>query len=306
MLLRISRRTEIADRVVALDLRHPEGADLPEWEPGAHVDVILSAGLVRQYSLCGDPGDRSVWRIAVRREADGRGGSRHVHDRLAENDQVEVSEPRNRFPLRSAVRYLFIAGGIGITPILPMIAEVAAAGAGWELHYAGRNITSMPFGHGLTSSYGDQVFLYPEDTHGLMDLDALLDGSAPDTLVYCCGPESLLRAVEQRRHPVHLERFTPEERAQPVPDRAFDVDLERSGLTVTVPADRSVLDVLERAGVEVLSSCREGTCGTCETAVLDGVVDHRDSLLSEDERAAHDTMFICVSRAVGDRLVLDL
>lgn len=306
MLLLVSRRTAVADRVVALELRHPDGRDLPEWTPGAHVDLELGAGLTRQYSLFGDPGDRTVWRIAVRREPEGRGGSRHVHDRLSENDQVEVSLPRNRFPLLPAPGYLFLAGGIGITPILPMIAAAAADGARWELHYAGRDAPSMPFRQELIGAYGDRVRLYPEDTHGLMDLDALLDGAAPDTLVYCCGPEGLLRAAERGGRTVHVERFAPIESAHGVPNREFEVDLKSSGRTLTVPADRSVLDVLEEAGAEVLSSCREGTCGTCETTVLDGVVDHRDSLLTEDERAAHDTMFICVSRAAGDRLVLDL
>ncbi|MFI1996411.1 PDR/VanB family oxidoreductase [Actinoplanes sp. NPDC020271] len=307
MLLLVSRRTAIADGVVALELRHPDGRDLDAWTPGAHIDLMLGEGLIRQYSLCGDPGDRSVWRIAVRREPGSRGGSRHVHDVLSENDQVEVSPPRNRFPLRPATRYLFLAGGIGITPILPMLAEATAAGADWQLHYAGRTRGSMPFDQELMSAYGDRVALHPEDTHGLMDLDALLSDVDLDTLVYCCGPESLLRAVEQRRATVYVERFAPQSAAASVPHREFDVDLRNSGRTLTVPADRSILDVLEAAGVQVLSSCREGTCGTCETTVLDGAVDHRDVLLTEDERATGDTMFICVSRAApGHRLVLDL
>lgn len=307
MLLRVSRRTVVAEGVVAVELRHPDGRDLDAWTPGAHIDLLLGEGLVRQYSLCGDPGDRSLWRIAVRREPEGRGGSRHVHDVLSENDQVEVSPPRNNFPLRPAARYLFLAGGIGITPILPMLAEATTAGAGWELHYAGRDSASMPFSQKLIAAYGDRVALHPGDTHGLMDLDALLSDVAPETLVYCCGPESLLRAVEQRRPTVHVERFAPVDAAHAVPNQEFDVDLKSTGRTLTVPADRSLLDVLETAGVDVLSSCREGTCGTCETTVVDGVVDHRDSLLTADERAANDTMFICVSRAAGGRrLVLDL
>ncbi|BBH70200.1 ferredoxin [Actinoplanes sp. OR16] len=305
MHLRVDRRDEIAAGVVALDLRHPDGRDLAGWTPGAHVDLTLKSGLVRQFSLCGDPGDRTLWRIAVRRADEGRGGSRHVHDHLAENDHVEVSAPRNHFPLRPAARYLFIAGGIGITPILPMVVETAGSGAGWQLHYAGRDTASMPFREQL-SAYGENVRLYPEDTHGLMDLDSLLGSAAPDVLVYCCGPDSLLRAVQERRPDVYAERFAPVESDRLVPDQEFDVELEISRRTLRVPAGRSILDVLEEAGVDVLSSCREGTCGTCETTVLAGVVDHRDSLLTEEERAANDTMFVCVSRAAGGRLVLDL
>ncbi|BCJ48245.1 ferredoxin [Actinoplanes ianthinogenes] len=300
MKLLITRRFELAAGVVALDLRHPDGAELPGWAPGAHVDLHLREGLTRQYSLCGDPADRTTWRIAVRLRPRGRGGSRHVHDLLSANDQVEVSGPRNHFALRPAPRYLFIAGGIGITPILPMLA--AAADAAWELHYAGRGAATMPFRQDLLR-YGDQVTFYPD---GGLDLDALAGAHAPDTLVYCCGPESLLLAAEARwpGPNLHVERFTPRD------DRkvrtGFDIELTRTGRTLSVPDDRSILEVLEDNGVDVLSSCREGTCGTCETTVLAGRVDHRDSLLTPAERDAHDTMFVCVSRAAGDRLVLDL
>jgi ferredoxin-NADP reductase len=306
-IVRVNERLSLADDVVAVELRHPEGRELPPWSPGAHVDVVLSPALTRQYSLCGDPGDRSAWRIAVRREPAGRGGSEHVHDRLTAGDLIQVSEPRNHFELLPAPRYLFIAGGIGITPILPML---AAAGAPWELHYAGRTAASMPFVSQLIADHGSRVTLYPEDERGRIDLDPLIGGLDPETLIYCCGPSGMLEAVEKccARWPgrqLRVERFTPADRDTGT-GTEFEVELARTGRTLLVPADRSLLDVVEDAGVSVLSSCREGTCGTCETTVLSGAVDHRDSLLTADERAANDTIFLCVSRAADRRLVLDL
>jgi ferredoxin-NADP reductase len=308
--LRVDRRATGAEGVVVLDLRDPAGADLPEWQPGAHVDLRLPGGLTRQYSLCGDPADRSVWRIGVLREPESRGGSRHVHEELHEGAEVDVRGPRNHFPLVPAPRYLFIAGGIGITPILPMIAAADAAGARWELHYGGRSRRSMAFLESLEQISG-HLTLHPQDEVGLIDLDALLGRPQPDTLVYCCGPEPLLLAVEQRcadwpPGALHLERFAPKDVGEPVLTGAFEVELSLSGRTLTVPPDRSILQVVEEAGVQVLSSCQEGTCGTCETAVLAGEVDHRDSLLTPDEQAANDTMFICVSRAACPKLVLEL
>jgi ferredoxin-NADP reductase len=308
--LRVDRRRTGAEGVVVLDLRDPAGAELPAWEPGAHVDLRLPGGLTRQYSLCGDPADRSVWRIGVLREPESRGGSRHVHEELHEGEEVDVRGPRNHFPLVPAPRYVFIAGGIGITPILPMIAAADAAGARWELHYGGRSRRSMAFLESLEQVSG-HLTLHPQDEVGLIDLDALLRAPQPDTLVYCCGPEPLLVAVEQRcadwpPGTLHLERFAPKDVGEPVLTGAFEVELSLSGRTLTVPPDRSILSVVEEAGVQVLSSCQEGTCGTCETAVLAGEVDHRDSLLTPDEQAANDTMFICVSRAACPKLVLEL
>ena len=306
--LAISRHEAAADGVVLLDLRDPSGSDLPAWAPGAHIDLWPAAGVVRQYSLCGDPADRTVWRIAVLREPDGRGGSLAVHDRLREGDLVEVGGPRNHFPLAPAPRYLFVAGGIGITPLLPMMAAAATAGADWRLHYGGRNRGSMAFRSALTSAYGDRVSIHPQDESGLLDLDAILAAEPPDTPVYCCGPEPLLTAIERRcpGRPLHVERFAPKEQGEPVRADSFEVELARTGRTLTVPPGKSILRVVEDAGVEVLWSCTEGTCGTCETAVLGGEVDHRDSLLTPEERAANDTMFVCVSRAAGSRLILDL
>ncbi|MFJ6061663.1 PDR/VanB family oxidoreductase [Streptomyces tendae] len=306
----VARRETAADGVLVLTLRHPLDERLPAWEPGAHVDVVLGPGLERQYSLCGDPADRAEWRIAVLREKDGRGGSAYVHGELRAGDEVRVRGPRNNFRLEPAPRYRFVVGGIGITPVLPMLAAAEEAGAEWTLLYGGRTRAGMAFTQEL-ARYGDRVTLVPEDESGLLDLASVLDDLSPDTLVYCCGPGSLLDAVEARcpAGSLRVERFRPKEADGDAPVEAeaeFEVVLARSGRTVVVPPGVSVLDAVRTAGVEVLYSCTEGTCGTCETEVVEGDPDHRDSVLTEEERAAGETMLICVSRCRGRRLVLDL
>ncbi|MCD7436666.1 PDR/VanB family oxidoreductase [Streptomyces lincolnensis] len=302
----VDRRESAADGVLALTLRHPLGEELPAWEPGAHIDVVLGPGLERQYSLCGDPADRSAWRIAVLREPDGRGGSAHVHRELRQGDKVRVRGPRNHFALKPAPGYRFVAGGIGITPILPMLAEAESKGAEWTLLYGGRTRASMAFAEEL-SRYGDRVTIAPQDETGLLDLASVLDDVPEGTLVYCCGPGPLLDAVEERcpAGVLHVERFAPKEQ-ETGENTGFEVELAQSGRTVTVAPEVSVLDAVRAAGVEVLFSCTEGTCGTCETDVLDGTPEHRDSVLTDEEREAGETMMICVSRCRGTRLVLDL
>ncbi|MET9230132.1 PDR/VanB family oxidoreductase [Lentzea sp. NPDC003310] len=309
MKLLLDGKETVADGVVLLTLRCPDGGPVPAWAPGAHVDLELADGVVRQYSLCGDPADTSALKVAVLREPDGRGGSRHVHDVLAVGDLVDVSEPRNHFELVEAKRYLFVAGGIGITPILPMVAWAEAAGHDWQLVYGGRTRSSMAFLDELARR--DNVLVRPQDEYGLLDLEAVLADPAPGTAVYCCGPESLLLAVEERcagwpRGTLHVERFSPKTVVtQGEPDE-FEVELARTGVVLRVPAGNSILDVLENEGVSVLSSCREGTCGTCETTVLDGVPEHRDSVLTAEEQECADVMMVCVSRSRSPRLVLDL
>ncbi|MFD3615575.1 PDR/VanB family oxidoreductase [Streptomyces sp. NPDC058676] len=302
----VAQREFAADGVLALTLRHPLGEPLPAWEPGAHIDVVLGPDLERQYSLCGDPADRDAWRIAVLREPDGRGGSAHVHGQLGQGDKVRVRGPRNHFALRPAPRYRFVAGGIGITPILPMLAAAEAAGAEWTLLYGGRSRESMAFA-GELARYGDRVTIAPQDETGLLDLAPVLDDVPEGTLVYCCGPGPLLDAVEARcpAGVLQVERFQPKEQ-EAGENTEFEVELAQSGRTLTVPKDVSVLDTVRAAGVEVLFSCTEGTCGTCETDVLEGTPDHRDSVLTDEEREAGETMLICVSRCRGKRLVLDL
>ncbi|HEY6762967.1 MAG TPA: PDR/VanB family oxidoreductase [Baekduia sp.] len=298
-----------ADGVVSLRLGAARGAPLPAWEPGAHLDLVLSDGLERQYSLCGAPAERD-WRIAVLREPESRGGSAFVHTSVAAGDRLVARGPRNHFALVEADAYRFVAGGIGITPILPMVARLAAEGRPWELLYGGRRRASMAFVAEL-AALGGHVTLWPQDEHGLLDLDAFLGTPADGTAIYCCGPEPLLQAVEERaaRWPgdaLHLERFAPKEGALDGAATAFEVVLEQSGVTVAVGPDETIADALEAAGVDIVTSCREGTCGTCETVVVEGVPDHRDSVLSAAEQASGDVIMICCSRAQGPRLVLDL
>ncbi|MFI0352118.1 PDR/VanB family oxidoreductase [Actinomadura sp. 9N407] len=305
----LARKERAADGVAALTLRDPGGGPLPSWEAGAHIDLVLRDDLVRRYSLCGDPSDTSGWRLAVLREDAGRGGSSHVHDHLQEGAVLDVRGPRNHFAYEPSRRALFIAGGIGITPVLPMLAAAEAAGVDWRLLYGGRRRSSMAFLPEL-ARYGERVQVRPQDETGLLDLDAVLAEPEPDTLVYCCGPEPLLAAVEERcaRWPpgsLRVERFT----ASPQNlegDTGFEVELALSGRTVRVPPDGSILGAVEEAGIAALSSCREGTCGTCETAVLGGEPDHRDGVLTEAERRDAGVMMICVSRSLTPRLVLEL
>lgn len=306
----VAAKKPVAENVVALYLTAPDGSDLPAWSPGAHVDLILDDGVMRQYSLCGDIRDVAMWRIAVLREAAGRGGSKHVHDALAVGTPVQVRGPRNRFGLVAADRYLFIAGGIGITPILPMIAAVEAAGREWRLLYGGRQRTSMAFLDELSRN-GSRVSIQPQEESGLLDLDSVLDAPDPDTAVYCCGPEALLAAVERRcqswpADTLHVERFSASPEQKVGPEHPIEVVLQQSQRTLQVPPNTSILHTIEAAGVDVPSSCQEGTCGTCETDVLEGTPDHRDHVLSKAERERGDCMMICVSRCHGPRLVLDL
>ena len=302
--------TTVADGVVELTLLDEDGG-IPPWTPGAHVDLVLG-DLVRQYSLCGDPLDTRRLVVAVLREPESRGGSAYVHDNLAVGTKVMVRGPRNHFPLVSAPRYVFVAGGIGITPLLPMIREAEAAGADWHLFYRGRKRSGMAYVERL-AEYGDKVTLLPGDETGPLDLAAVLADPREGTLVYTCGPERLLLGLEEicsaswPAGALHLERFAAKEIEAPEGgERSFELELAATGVTLTVPPDRSVFQVIEDAGISVLSSCHEGICGTCEAIVLEGDVDHRDSVLNESERAANDAMMVCVSRCFSDRLVLDL
>lgn len=306
----VSARSEVADGVVTLTLTHPDGHRLPDWAPGAHIDVVLPNGLTRQYSLCGDRWDTSRYRIGVLREPEGRGGSAYIHQHLRAGDRVAIGGPRNNFRLVPSEDYLFIAGGIGITPLLPMVHQAELIGARWRLLYGGRSRATMAFLDEL-AGYGDKVTVVPQDKQGLLDLPAWLPTGGFGTKIYCCGPEGLLATIERHcsEYPpgqLRTERFVPKENHSPARTEPFQLELERSGRTVEVPPGQSVLDAITGAGVNVLSSCRKGVCGTCETTVLAGEPDHRDSLLDDDERAAGDCMFVCVSGSLSDRLVLDL
>jgi ferredoxin-NADP reductase len=310
----VDARTRIADEVVEFVMRPVAGGELPAWDPGAHIDVEIDGEgggrLVRQYSLCGDPADRTTYRIAVLRQQAGRGGSVRLHDQVEEGDKLTLRGPRNHFPLEPAPGYLFLAGGIGVTPTLAMARRAEAAGAEWSMHYGGRSRTAMAYLDVLVDVASDRLTLVPQDEQGLIDLEAALDRVAPDTLVYCCGPEPLLAAAEAacatRGLRLRTERFAPKDVDPAAVDRAFTVKIASTGAELTVPAERTIVDVLVEAGVDILTSCEEGTCGTCETAVVAGVPDHRDSVLTDEEQAAGDRLLPCVSRSHGPRLELDL
>lgn len=307
--LRIASFDLVAEGVAAITLAAPSGESLPAWQPGAHIDLILPNGLQRQYSLCGDPLEERSWRIGVLREPQSNGGSAFIHDRLARLGKVRVRGPRNHFALPEAERYRFVAGGIGVTPILAMIRQAARSGKEWTLLYGGRTRASMAFLDEL-EAHGDRVKVAPQDTHGLLDLAGYLTASEPDTAVCACGPGPLLDALtavcaQIPNISLYTERFAAVV-ADPRTNTAFDLELRRSNVQLHVRKDQSVLEAVREAGVTVHTSCQNGVCGTCETAVLKGELDHRDAVLSLAEREAGRSMMICVSRCKSEKLVLDL
>lgn len=306
----ITEIVQEADGIKSFRLESVSGDKMPAWAPGAHIDLVLGPGLERQYSLCGDPTDQHSWRIGVLREPRSRGGSSHVHENLFVGDKVLCRGPRNNFALTDAERYLFIAGGIGITPILPMIRQCEATGKPWTLVYGGRTEKSMAFREELVP-FGDRVTYWPQDVHGHLDLPTILGTPEAGTAIYCCGPGPLLDAVEERcaiwpDGALHLERFRPKAGALDGDNTEFDVVLDYSNITVTVAPDQSIVDAAEAAGVHIPTSCREGTCGTCETVVLKGIPDHRDSYLTAREKESGEVIMPCCSRSRSKNLVLDL
>lgn len=309
-----ARRVVARDQdVVELELRSAAGAALPPWYPGAHLDLHLPSGLVRQYSLCGDPAVTGQYRIAVRRIPDGGGGSIEVHDGLQVGSAVHTHGPRNAFPLTvpgygsPTQRFRFIAGGIGITPILPMLDLARRLGIDWSMIYTGRSLDTLPFVD-VVSAYGRNVEIRTDDRQGLPTATELL-GDCPDgTAVYTCGPAPMLTAIRAAlvgRDDVelHFERFA----APPVVDgHPFQATVASSGRIIDVGAEETLLAALRRAGVPASYSCQQGFCGTCRTQVLAGTPEHRDTLLTDPERAA-GMMLTCVSRAAnGSGLTLDL
>ena len=306
--LMVESMAVLADGVLAVALVDPDGGRLPAWTPGSHVDLGLPE-VVRQYSLCGDSRDPLRYVVGVLREPSSRGGSEYVHEALRPGELVEVGGPRNHFPLVPAQAYLFIAGGIGITPILAMIRQAEQEQTPWRLLYGGRSRRSMAF-LPLLHEYGDRVQVVPEDEVGRPDLDTLLAEHEDGLAVYCCGPAGLIDAVEARTAgwpagAVNFERFVAKD-ISALPSFPLTLTCARSELTLEVPASDSILDALEGAGISVANACRDGVCGSCEVAVLAGVPDHRDSIRSAAELDDMTSLAVCVSRAKTNELVLDI
>ncbi|MBZ9566623.1 cytochrome P450/oxidoreductase [Modicisalibacter tunisiensis] len=296
--------------VIRLVLEDPRGRPLPRWTPGAHIDLVVG-DITRKYSLCGDPDDEQRLEIAIRREEPGRGGSRLIHDTVKPQTRVRLRGPRNHFRLdETADGYLLIAGGIGITPIIAMADRLKRLGKRYAIHYAGRSRGSMPLLERLKRDHGDRLCLYPADEGRRLDLPAVVGGRG-EARVYACGPARLLDALaaltRDDADAIHVEHFSASHAIlDPRREQAFEVELSDSELTVPVAADQTVLQALRAVGVDVPSDCEEGLCGTCEVAVMAGEVDHRDKVLSADERAASRRMMTCCSRAKRGKLVLGL
>lgn len=308
----VTQLTLEADAVVSVRLQRPDGAPLPAWEPGAHVDLELPVGIARQYSLIESPPDFSSYEVAVLQQQASRGGSEYVHVFLRPGQRVRVSAPRNHFALEPAPSYLFVGGGIGITPLLSMARDAQARGIRFALHYGGRSRRTMAFWRELVDAHGGAVQVWADDEERRLPLERLLARREEGQQLYACGPQPLIDAVRALaaehgwpEEDVRFERFAPTVREHG-PDREIAVEARRSGVALTVEQDESVLDALLRAGVAISSSCRSGVCGACQVGVLEGEPEHRDDILTSAQQAAGDTMLPCVSRACGERLVLDV
>jgi vanillate O-demethylase ferredoxin subunit len=313
--VRVRSVTHEAEGILAFELRPIDDAPLPAFSAGAHIDVVLPGGDVRCYSLCNDPAETHRWCIGVLREPASRGGSRHLHEAVRPGDVLTVGAPRNQFALdESAAANVFVAGGIGITPILAMIARSRALGTPWTLHYAARTRRHAAFLErlqALAAECSGRVLLHFDDEAGgrRIDLGRVAAELPPDAHIYCCGPAGMLQGFDAATAGlpaarVHKEHFAAARAAATA--GGYSVVLARSGRTLQVAAGETLLDCLIAAGADPMHSCRQGVCGTCEVKVLEGVPDHRDMVLSDTERAANDRMMPCCSGARSARLVLDL
>ena len=313
--VKVANRTCEADGICSYELVRTDGQALPPFEAGAHIDVHLAGNLVRQYSLCNAPGETHRYLIGVLRDTDSRGGSQAMHDHVDLGSVLQISEPKNHFPLVEAKRTLLLAGGIGVTPILAMAETLAAKGAAFEMHYCARSPEKAAFKERLAGcGFAAQVQFHYDSGEAAqkLDLPALLARPEAGTHVYVCGPQGFIdyvlgTAKAQGWPPaqLHVEYFSAAA-VDTSGDQAFDVRLASSGQTFTVPAGKTVIKVLEEQGVVIPYSCEEGVCGTCLTRVLEGVPDHRDMYLTEEEQAANDQFTPCCSRSKSPVLVLDL
>jgi ferredoxin-NADP reductase len=314
--LRVTAVGRRADGVLGLELRDPDGGVLPAWTPGAHIDLVLPSGRIRSYSLCGPAENDRRWEIAVLREASSRGGSEELHGGTLLDTTLGYYGPTNNFELAEAPVHLLLAGGIGITPILALARALDATTTPYRLVYCGRSRATMAFLPEIETLAGTEIEVIPEDELGRPDFAAILSGASSDTAVAACGPPGMLAAIgaawpaQLPAEALHLERFSVADGVDPLQSTLawgeFYVELARTGTTVRVPKDRSILSVVFDVVPDVRYSCMHGSCGTCVTRVLEGVPLHRDAWLTREERKANALTMICVSRATTPRLVLDL
>lgn len=309
--LTVARKIRVANGITLFELRAADGAALPAFSAGSHLTVQVPNGTRRNYSLCSDPADTSHYAIAVKRDERGRGGSVSMNDEVHEGDTLMVSSPRNNFELAErASSFLFVAGGIGITPILSMMRHLKRAGdRPFKLYYCTRDADSTAFIPELTAEFGDAVTLHHDegDIDRALDLWPVLEKPS-GAHVYCCGPKGLMESVEDMSGhwpsgTVHFESFGVDA-AGFAENQPFKVTLAKTQRTLDVPADKTILEILRASGVRVPSSCESGTCGSCKTRLLAGEAEHRDMVLSDDEKSDH--VMVCVSRAKSAELVLDL
>ena len=305
---------QVATDILHLRLKSPDGSAMPRWTPGSHIDVECGTpDLSRQYSLCGDPSDSSVLEIAVLKDPDSRGGSRWLHENLQRGDKLKIRGPRNHFRFdESTKKAIFIAGGIGITPVATMARRAKELGIDYELHYSGRSRATMALLDELSQLHGARLQVYAKDEGQRNDFGRLLGQPQPGTQIYACGPVRMLESLESccEKWPedaLRVEHFqSTRSTLDPEKEHAFEVELKDSGLLVKVPANQTLLTALRSANIDIQSDCGEGLCGSCEVKVLSGQVDHRDVVLTRSEREANNKMMACCSRAAGMKLILEL
>jgi phthalate 4,5-dioxygenase reductase subunit len=311
MKLRVTRNDTIADGINLFEFRDAGGSELPQFSAGAHITIHVPNGMLRKYSLCSDPAERDRYQVAVKREVNGRGGSCSLIDDVKAGDELAVVAPVNDFGLPPRAQdFLFIAGGIGVTPMVAMIRQVMAEGKRFRLYYCTRSPETTAFREELSApQFKDMVTIHYDqgDPSRSLDLRPILAERKNREHLYCCGPRPLMEAVRAMTDhwsptAVHFEAFSEAETHKP-DDKPFKVRLARSGTVLDVSTSMTILEVLREHGLEVPSSCETGTCGTCRTRLLAGEADHRDLVLAEHERK--DTIMICVSRARGDEITID-
>lgn len=314
--LKVNKVVTEAKDICSFEFVSPDGDDLPPFTAGAHIDVHINKDLMRQYSLCNDPNERNRYVIAVQREENGKGGSKALHDQLKEGDTLEIGKPRNNLPIdESATKHLLLGGGIGVTPMLSMALELQSKNADFEMHYCTRSRERTAFYDLLsTSELKDKVTLHFDegtpDTR--LNLKELLSTRQEGAHLYLCGPQGFMQAIEEAAEgtwppeAIHMEYFSADPSALSGDNKPFEVKLAKSDKTFTIPEDKSIAEVLGENGIDVDVSCEQGICGSCITPVLEGEPDHRDKVLTKREKDSNTKCTLCVSRAKGKLLVIDL